>query len=270
MSASKAKSYADVAVAELYDTRPIVRDRGDVKFYCAYAARFLKRGDSILELGCGTGRVLAPLAKDGHKICGLDLSAAMLEQCRKRLEAESAEVKSRVHLVEANMAGFNLGEKFRLIIIPFRPFQHLLDVEEQLACLRSVHAHLENGGRLIVDFFQTDAQRMHDAKFLEERETDRDLHLPDGRRLGVTERIVAYHRARQVNDCELAYYITHPDGRNEKIVHAFHMRYFFRYEVEHLLARCGFRVASLYGNFDRSVLTDDSPEMLFIAEKSGD
>ena len=270
MSAGEAKSYADVAVAELYDTRPIVRDRNDVKFYREMAQEFVRRGQTILELGCGTGRVLVPLAKDGHEICGLDLSAAMLGQCRKRLEAESAEVKSRVRLVEANMAGFNLGEKFRLIIVPFRPFQHLEVVEQQLACLRSAHEHLDEGGRLIVDFFQTDAQRMHDAKFLEERETDRDLHLLDGRRLRVTERIVAYHRARQVNDCELAYYVTYPDGRKEKIIHAFHLRYFFRYEVEHLLARCGFRVAALYGDFDRSPIADNSPEMLFIAEKSGE
>ncbi len=270
MNAGEAKSYADEAVAELYDARPIMRERGDVKFYRDYALNFVRRGEAILELGCGTGRVLVPLAKDGHKICGLDLSAAMLMQCRERLDSESAEVKSRTRLVEANMAGFDLGEKFRLIIIVFRPFQHLETVQEQMACLHSAYEHLENGGRLIFDLFQTDPRRMHDSKFLEEQEMESDLHLADGRRVRVTERTVAYHRAIQVNECELAYYITHPDGRTEKLAHAFRIRYFFRYEVEHLLARCGFRVAELYGNLDKSPLRDDSPEMLFVAEKLSD
>jgi hypothetical protein len=46
------------------------------------------------------------------------------------------------------------------------------------------------------------------------------------------------------------------------------LRYFFRYEVEHLLARCGFLVEALYGNFDRSSLADESPEMIFVAAAS--
>jgi hypothetical protein len=49
---------------------------------------------------------------------------------------------------------------------------------------------------------------------------------------------------------------------------AFTVRYFFRYEVEHLLARCGFRVVEVFGDFDRSPLADASPEMIFVAEKS--
>ncbi len=70
-----------------------------------------------------------------------------------------------------------------------------------------------------------------------------------------------------MNDVELIYYVTHADGRTERLVHAFTIRYFFRYEVEHLLARCGFRVAALYGDYERSPLRDDSPDMLFVVEK---
>ena len=62
-------------------------------------------------------------------------------------------------------------------------------------------------------------------------------------------------------------YVTHPDGRTERLTDRFAFRYFFRYEVEHLLARSGFRLVNLYGNFDRSPFVDDSPEMIFVAEK---
>jgi len=65
---------------------------------------------------------------------------------------------------------------------------------------------------------------------------------------------------------EMIYTVTHPDGRKEPLVFAFTVRYFFAYEVEHLLARSGFRVAEVYGDFDRSPLGDTSPEMIFVAE----
>jgi hypothetical protein len=66
---------------------------------------------------------------------------------------------------------------------------------------------------------------------------------------------------------EIIHYVTYPDGRTERLVQAFPFRYFFRYEVEHLLARCGFRVIDLFGSFDRSPLQDNSPEMIFVAAK---
>jgi hypothetical protein len=130
-----------------------------------------------------------------------------------------------------------------------------------------VNRHLEDGGRLILDIFQTDARRIHDPVFFEEEQIEPETQLPDGRRLRVTSRNTAFHRAEQINDCEIILYVAHPDGRTERLEFAFPLRYFFRYEVEHLLARCGFRVAELYGDFDRSPLRDDSKEMLFIAEK---
>lgn len=250
-------------IAEYYDAIPFVKDRADLTFYLDEAKR---SGDPILELGCGTGRVLLPIAEAGHCVCGLDLSPHMLNKCREKLRRLSLEVRNRVRLVDADMTQFELGKKFRLISIPFRPFQHLVSVEEQISCLRAAHRHLEPGGGLILDVFQADLKRLHDPFFLEESKQPWEFTLADGRCIRLKDRIVAFHRAAQVNDVEQIFYVTHPDGRAELLVHAFHMRYFFRYEVEHLLARCGFRVVELFGDYDRSPLRDDSPEMLFLAE----
>jgi hypothetical protein len=83
-------------------------------------------------------------------------------------------------------------------------------------------------------------------------------------------RFVAMHRADQYNDVELIYYVTGQNGATQRFVQAFPFRYFFRYEVEHLLARAGFKVTELYGKFDRSPLGDNSPEMIFVARKATD
>jgi SAM-dependent methyltransferase len=255
----------DSFVAEYYDYVPPAAKRADLEFFRSYAK---VQGDPILELGCGTGRVLLELAKAGHRITGLDLSRRMLERCKEKLATLPAETQSRVSLVQGDMTCFDFGEKFRLITIPFRPFQHLLETEQQLACLDSVSKHLAPGGKLIVDFFQTDPRRMHDPEFHQENDAIPEFTLPDGRRVKMRDRVVAFHRAEQHNDVEMIYYVTHPGGRQERLVFAFTIRYFFRYEVEHLLARCGFRVAELYGGFDRAPLADSSAEMIFIAEKA--
>ncbi len=271
-------------VAEYYDYVPPVAGRRDLAFYRALAR---ETGGPVLELGCGTGRILLPLAEDGHRVTGLDLSRAMLERARAKLAQAPAEVRERVRLVEADMTRFELGETFRAIIIPFRPFQHLVEVEQQLACLAAAYRHLAPGGTLALDFFHTDPRRMIDPHLFalrdempggaargqsepaQERFPHAEVALPNGTRVLLSERTTAFHRATQTNDVELIYTVTHPDGQTERLVFAFTVRYFFRYEVEHLLARAGFRLRAVYGDFERSPLADDSPEMIFLAERPG-
>ncbi|HXE76047.1 MAG TPA: class I SAM-dependent methyltransferase [Candidatus Xenobia bacterium] len=250
--------------AELYDYTPLYSSRADVAFYvdCARQAN-----GKTLELGCGTGRILIPTAAAGFKVVGLDASTSMLDRCRIKLQRQPTEVQKRAHLVHGDMTSFNLNENFALVTIPFRGFQHLLRVEEQLACLSAVHRHLAPGGRLAFDFFHPNPRYLPDPEYLEEREEFGETPLTDGRSFRRTCRIAAYHRAEQVNEIEFIYYLTHADGGKERIVERFPLRYFYRYELEHLLARARFNLVHLYGDFDRTPLRDDSPEMIFVAEK---
>jgi ubiquinone/menaquinone biosynthesis C-methylase UbiE len=259
----KSGALYDGFIADYYDLSPIVVEREqDVAFYCEAAE---ETGGPVLELGCGTGRVTMAIAERGHRITGLDLSRRMLERAERKREALPKETRKQVQLVHGDMTHFKLREKFRLILMPFRPFQHVLETEQQIACLECARKHLKRGGRLILDFFQTDAQRMHDRKFHEESPVV-EYDTPDGRHVRMTERVAAFHRAEQRNDVEMIFYVTDASGHTERLVFAWTLRYFFRYEVEHLLARCGFRVNALYGDFDRSPIRDDSPEMIFVAE----
>jgi hypothetical protein len=136
--------------------------------------------------------------------------------------------------------------------------------------LREIQRHLEPDGRLVFDIFHVLPQGMYDPEWMKEREDTPETQVPDGRRFRRTNRITAFHRAEQYNEVEFAVYVTHPDGRTERLTDKFAFRYFFRYEVEHLLARAGFRLASLYGDFDRSTFGDESPEMIFVAEKASE
>ena len=252
-------------IAEYYNHVTIYRNRDDVGFFVAAAK---ESGGPVLEIGSGTGRVLLPTARSGIEITGLDASASMLAVCRRELSYEPAEARALVTLVEGDMRSFDLGRQFALITIPFRPFQHLVSVEEQLACLASVRRHLRPGGRFILDLFNPSLEALV-APVMVESAPESEFEMPDGRKVARRYRIVSRDRARQVNQIELIYDITHRDGSTERRVHAFPMRYLFRFEAEHLLERAGFPVEAVYSGYDKSPFGTKEPgELILVASLS--
>jgi SAM-dependent methyltransferase len=251
-------------IAEFYDHVPAYANRSDIEFYVDH---YREVGDSIVEVGCGSGRIMIPGARAGCVITGVDLSEPMLDQCRKNLMKEPESVRKNVTLVRTDMRKLDLGRRFRLATMPFRVFQHLISVDDQMAALQCIRDHLEAGGRLIFDIFHPDLGRLAGNGPDQEIEDTPAFDMGDGRRLRRTYRVTGRYPAKQYSDVELIYYVTDLNGVTARHVQAFPMRYLFRYEVLHLLERAGFRVAALYGNFDKSPLSDDSPEMIFVADK---
>jgi SAM-dependent methyltransferase len=253
-------------LAALYDCVPSYVSRADVSFYLDLCR---EAPGAVLELGCGTGRLLIPAAQAGCSITGLDQSSYMLERCRSKVAQLPVDVQQRVTLVQGNMVDFHLHRTYGLITIPFRPLQHLVTVEEQLRCLSCVREHLAPRGRLAFDVFHVNPTLLAGPVSPEEVEDFPELTLPDGRFLRRAFRFVARRRSEQCNDIEIIYYVRAPGGETRRIVQAFPFRYFCRFELEHLLARAGLRTAALYGDFDRSRFADDSAEMIFVAEREG-
>jgi SAM-dependent methyltransferase len=122
----------------------------DVPFYVDLAKQ---AGGPVLEIACGTGRVLLPIARAGIAIDGVDNSSAMLKVLKARLELEPREVRDKVTVHEGDMRRFRLGKKYALAIIPFRPMQHMYTVQDQVDALTTAAAHLQDGGKLAFDVF---------------------------------------------------------------------------------------------------------------------
>ena len=252
-------------VAEFYDFVEPYRQRPDVDFYVELARR---SAGPVLEIGCGTGRILLPVARSGVTITGLDLSPGMLEVCRRKLAQEPVEVQARVTLREDDMRDFDLGQTFALATTPFRAFQHLETAEEQLSCLAAIRRHLQPGGTLVLDLFNPSLLFLTEEARLEEWGDEPDVLMADGRRVRRRMRIARRDWFQQIQDSEIIYYVTHPDGREERLVHSFRMRYIFRYEAEHLLTRSGFEVEGLYAGFDGSPYGSKYPgELIFVARR---
>jgi SAM-dependent methyltransferase len=252
-------------IADLYDHVVPYRERQDVAFFVEAAQ---ESGGPVLEIGCGTGRILIPTARAGVEVVGLDLSPHMLQVCRERVQRESEDVQSRIQLVQADMRSFSLAQSFKLVTTPFRPFQHLTTVDDQLSCLVNIHRHLVEDGRLILDIFNPSLEALVRDNLGQEFGDEPEFTAPDGRRVIRRHKIVSKDSYNQINHIELLYYVTYPDGREERLVHAFPMRYLYRFEAEHLLARCAFEVQQVYANYDKSPYGSKYPgELIFVAKK---
>jgi SAM-dependent methyltransferase len=225
----------------------------DVAFYKALA---VAGGGPVLELGCGTGRVLLPIAATGLPCTGIDASPAMLDELRRKPGGAD------VTLACARMEAFDLpGRRFTLIYSAFRAFQHLDTVEQQLACLARVRAHLAPGGVFAFDVFNP---RL-DLLAAETRPEENDLTFHQGDR--EVRRLVAVRndRVHQLSHVTMRYIESGGGAATEETAVAFTMRWFWRFELEHLLHRAGFREMTIFGDFDRSEVGPASPAYVVVA-----
>jgi len=248
----------------LYDSAPVYAVRPDIAFYVDEANR-VGDGSTVLELGSGTGRLTLPLARAGHPVIGLDLSPAMLMRARAKLAAEPEDVRRRVTLLAGDVrdAGFTPPSVPDLVIAPFRVLQHFPSIDDQLRVLALARRVVRPGGRIIFDVFNPDYAMMTRDRTTEVEDVA-ERPLGDARTVRRTVRIARVHWAEQVSDVELIYHVRTGD-HTERIVQAFQMRWFVPAELEHLLARSGFRLEAMYGGFDRRPLTDEAPEIVVSA-----
>ena len=108
---------------------------GDVDFYLEEAK---KNGSPVLEIGCGTGRVMIPVAEAGVDIVGLDIEPQMLSLFQQKIDLLEDTVRQRMTLLEGDMRDFSFPQKFSMVMIPHRAFMHLLTPLDQQKALRFV------------------------------------------------------------------------------------------------------------------------------------
>jgi len=252
--------YEDPWTAEIYDyqTDGIT---GDIAFWVDLARQ---TGGEALELACGTGRVLIPLARAGLRVTGLDISPNMLAVARRKLSGEPHEVAERVNLAEGDMRQFDLGRTFGLVFIAFRSFQALLTRVDQRQCLESAGRHLRPGGLFAFEAFNPRVARL--TAEMPVHEDKESFEGPGGMHVSWSGE-TTYDLAEQVLHSVWRYERTAADGTMTRSEHVLKLHYFFRFEMEWMLEACGFEIEALYGDFDHSPFTADSPEMIFVARR---
>jgi SAM-dependent methyltransferase len=242
--------------AEYYDIEYDAFD-ADLDFYRQFARQ---ANGPILELGCGTGRVLRALAELALPLTGIDNSAAMLDRARTRLSTDVRLVLADVRcVVPAQLPNAPYWMAFSAI----NSWLHLPDADAQLDALRAVRAVVVSGGLLLLDLMVPEP---HYLAALDGRLTcEFSTTLPDGDRL---DKLVSrtHDLASQTISTTVYYDRTHAStGQLNRAVGRYDTRYVHRFELEHLLERAGWRLISLYGSYDLDPYGADAERMLALA-----
>ena len=253
LAAGSSEHYEDAA---LYD-HEYKRRRDDVRWYRELAARELGkpgRNKTILELGCGSGRTLLPLVRDGFAVVGVDASATMLARCEARLARVGG---ASAQLVRADFRALALGRRFPLVICPFNAFMHLYtrdDVERFLAVVR---AHLAPGGLFAFDVLNPDLAWL--SRDPTRRWARTRFRHPRTGKITYYSTSLSYDAALQIAFMRI-YYEPGAGGRT-RMVRLTH-RQFFPLELDALLHYNGFAVEAHEGGFDGGALVPESEEQV--------
>jgi SAM-dependent methyltransferase len=252
---------------EIYDLAISGPFRGDIDWY----RRKAREADGpVLELGAGTGRVTIPIAEDGVSICALDADTGMLARLRQKVAQLPPDVQRRITVAEADMRNFQLGATFALVIIPFRAYVHNLTEEDRLTCLRSVHAHLQPGGRLAFNVFHPSLEYMaHHTGALAGVWRWRATHqLPNGGYLvrseanrydTVQQRVHSQHRYEEF------------DARGtltRTFLHRLELAYLYPPDIRRLLDQAGFKDVRIVGDFSGRPFEHDTDELVIEAMRA--
>ncbi|MGC4117175.1 MAG: class I SAM-dependent methyltransferase [Myxococcales bacterium] len=256
------------AIGALYDAENDA-DVQDLSFWSAMASR---TGGPILELACGSGRVLSALVDpQWAPVVGLDLSQSFLDRARGRMAAHAAGgpmlESGQLKLVEGDMRAFDLpmGEGYALVVIALNSFLHLVEPKDQLACLKEVARHLKPGGVLAMEVFNPENKDRHPG--VHGLELVADFHHPETgervQRFANVSTDLATQRRRYVN----LYDTLSADGAIRRTVREFVLRYVYRHELERLLEQAGLAVEAVYGGYEFEPYTGREDLMLFVANK---
>lgn len=259
----KSAGYDDITIARLYDHIPAYNQRPDVNFYLTRVSRV--KGP-VLEIGCGTGRLLIPIALRGIPIYGIDASQAMLTVCKEKLSlAPRRRCESVLGLQLADMRTFAVDHLFQMITIPFRAFQFLLSVDEQLACLANLRRHLDADGLLAMDLFDFDLGSLPSLNV--DQSGEPAFRLPDGTTCNRVKRTLSWNQEDQIIGTQSSFHLRPPQGGHRVVTQQHQVRYTFRFELEHLLARSGFSLTEIFSDFSESKLGEVRPGQLVVVAR---
>ncbi len=232
-------------------------DAPDVPFWVEQCREW---GGPVLELGCGTGRVSIPLARDGFEVVGVDLAEPMLAVARRRLEAEPMPGPGRVRLLRADMRDFRVDTTFACAVIPASTFSVLLTREEQETTLGNIQGCLREEGRLGLDI-RIFGDWIEPGRLPAVRNAS-----PDGAVDFTEERSFEFDPSTRVMTATITYTF-HAPAHLGSVTEVTEGLVSSREDVEDVLASAGFVVDAIWGDYDRSPLQAGSPRMIFAARR---
>jgi len=241
-------------------TNPLTDE--EIAWYLNFAQ---KTGGPVLELACGTARLLVTIAQAGLKIEGIDLSKEMLKIAKERVNKLSPEVVSRILLHNMDMTSFKLDRRFSLIVIADNSFGELKIKKQQLSCLKCVYHHLQSDGKFLVT-----VRRFDSFSFLNGQQVfdwSEPVHHP------VTNELVMRRGEMELLDNgerlrgTFFYKIIHRDGSETMEEYPFEVPVMSKEDYIALFSEAGFR-SNVYVGYQEQADDGKNPILCFVCDKA--
>jgi len=211
-----------------------------------------KSKGKILEVGVGTGRFFTEALYDGKDIYGIDISKSMLKVLLNKIEPHQ-----HYRISNQNFLDFSYDFQFDLIVAPFRVIMHILEKENQIIALNNVFRHLKSGGKFIFDTFIPDLNLLikgqdNQTDFEGEFEKDKFVKRTISTKPDLINQVI-----------NITFKLEWNDGNSLRTeVWDLPLRFFFRYELEHLIERSNFMKYRIFGDYYRNELNETSKEFI--------
>lgn len=248
------------SISRFYDAENLEMTE-DLHLYSLLAEMY---GEPILDVGCGTGRVMLHLAQEGYSCVGVDTSAQMLARAEHKI-VDMPEIASRSRFVLGDIESYNGDDLFRLILLPYHTFMHFQTQEQQLRVLHQLAKNLAPGGVMVFDLPNAgEAFATADEYTISLERTFTD---PETGNQVMQQSVNHLDRVKQLLHIQWIYDEIGVDKVVRRTIAPLTLRYVFYSEMCLLLTATGLEVLNVYGDYEQGPFMDGCERMILVAQR---
>ncbi|MBN2803229.1 MAG: class I SAM-dependent methyltransferase, partial [Deltaproteobacteria bacterium] len=230
---------------------------GDVDYYL----KKCRDAESVLELGCGSGRITIPIGASGISVTGIDIDKEMLAVFKS--DPGYSENRDKLLLHQGDMRDFNLNKLFDLVIIPYNSLLCMTTFEDAVTVLKNAKRHLKPGGEVIFDIYYVEQNDLSSI----ERDGFWDLGVfkdTNDAEIIVTEQAIDNDDIQRL---DTAYHFVYETGSNKGATHELliKQRAIVVEDIKKLVESAGLKLVSIKNAFDEETITDDTEQIVVVA-----
>ncbi len=216
----------------------------------------------ILDIGCGTGRVMFHLAQEGYTVHGIDSEFTMLERAKIKLDM-FPHTRDKLALFHGDVLTYDFKARYNLVLLSYNSLMHFHTLDEQVKLLHRLRGLLADEGLVVIDL--PNAGEVFATQDTNALSLERTFIDPDSGHLVMQQAVSALDRTQQLIEITWVYDEINEDGMVQRTVAPVIFRHFFLPELTLLLQQTGFTVGEVYGDAELLPFENGCERMIVFA-----